>query len=221
MKHNIFTIAVVASTLIGIVQIAKAQNITVATAKQLVSEVSGSKLLNDATSSIMGVFDSSKWHDGSGHVKPGDMIDFDPTDPKSWAKVISPQTHSKIHMTVTNPQFYAKFMTPSYYVKFMQPKTWLSYMDTATYQPLLEVVSDPKTFSYWMQPGAYMHGLNSKAYMQMVDPEAYKKLASKVVEGYGAETTNTAADMFNPFSWMKKFADASISISTEEITKTQ
>ncbi|MCP4185711.1 MAG: hypothetical protein GY761_20800 [Hyphomicrobiales bacterium] len=221
MKTNILKIAVAAFTLIGSVPIASAQNITVANAKQLVSEVTGSKLLNDATSSIMGVFDSSKWHDGAGHVKPGDMVDFDPTDPKSWATVISPQTHSKFHMTVTNPQFYAKFMTPGYYVKFMQPKTWLSYMDTDTYQPLLEVVSDPKTFSYWMQPGAYMHGLNPKAYLQMIDPEAYKKLTSKVAEGYGAETTNTAANMLNPFSWMKKFADASISIPSTEITKTQ
>ena len=221
MKTNVFKIAIAAFTLIGTVPISSAQNITVATAKQLVSEVIGPNLLNDATSSIIGVFDSSKWYDGAGHVKPGEMIDFDPTDPKSWAQVISPQTHSKFHMTVTNPQFYAKFMTPNYYVKFMQPKTWLSYMDPATYQPLLKVVSDPKTASYWTQPGAYMHGLNPKAYMQMVDPNAYTKLASKVAEGYGAETINTAANMFNPFSWMKQFAEANTSITPAEIKKTQ
>ena len=220
MKTRLLTIAFATTALLGAVQLASAQNIIV-DAKQEVSGFMASKQLTDVSKSIYGLFDSLNWHDGAGHVKPGEMIEFDPLNPKSWAKIINPKTHSRVHMTITNPQFYGKFMTPEYYVRFMQPKTWLSYLDPATYQPLLNTLSDPKTATYWIQPGAYIHGLNPNAYLQMLDPNAYTKLASSVADGYRIEDTKTAANMFNPFSWMKQFADAATSTVKPEVKQIQ
>ena len=221
MNKKFAAIAVGAATLLGAnaAQAAEAEKIVVAAATQTqAGETAGAS--GTATSSY-NLFDPSTWRDAAGEVKTGEMVDFDPADPSSWAKVMDPKTHSKVHMTVTNPQFYAKFMTPVYYMKFMDPKTWLTYMDVATYDSLLKVVSDPETAKYWLQPGAYAHGMNPAAYSQMADPKSYAKLASTVVEGYGVDTTNTAANMFNPFNWMKQFADASSAMTSDEVKKTQ
>ena len=216
MKTKFAALALGAATLLGAAsaQAAEAENIVVAAAAQTqAGEATGS---TQSAAPSYNLFDPSTWSDAGGKVKPGEMVDFDPADPKSWAMVLDPKTHTKVHMTLTNPQYYAKFMTPAYYMKFMDPKTWLSYMDMSTYQPLFKVVSDSKTASYWMQPGAYMHGMNPAGYMQMADPNAYAKLASTVAEGYGVDSTNTVANMFNPFSWMKQFADAT-SAMTQKI----
>ncbi len=211
MKMKFAAIALGAATLFGAAtaQAAEEQNIVVAAATQ-----TGETATTSQSATPYNLFDPSTWSDAAGHVKPGEMVDFDPASPKSWAMVMDPKTHSKVHMTLTNPQYYAKFMTPAYYMKYMEPKTWLAYLDMSTYEHLFKVVSDPQTASYWLQPGAYMHTMNPAGYMQMMDPNAYAKMASNVAEGYGADSTNSVANMLNPFSWMKQFADATAAITT-------
>ena len=208
MKSYLTATMIGASLLLGMSGIAQAQNAV--EQKQPVEK----------TASFFDMFNPSKWRDASEHVKPGDMIDFVPSDPKSWAKIIDPETHPKVHMTVTNPQFYAKFMTPAHYFRFMEPKTWFSYMDPATYKPLMNVATDANTISYWMQPGAYLHGMRPHTYLQMINPDNFVKSAAKVAEGYKREKPDNAANVFNPFDWMKKFADAA-SVLPESKAKSQ
>jgi len=208
MKTKFAALALGAATLLSAAsaQATEEKNIVVAATEQ--TQISEAVPASPAAASSYNLFDPSTWSDAAGEVKPGEMVDFDPADPKSWAMIVDPKTHSKVHMTLTNPAYYAKFMTPGYYMKYMDPKTWLSYMDISTYEPLFKVASDPKTASYWMQPGAYMHTMNPAGYMQMADINAYTNMATKVAEGYGVSDTDSVANLFNPFSWMKQFADA-------------
>lgn len=214
MKTKLAAIALGAATLFGAAtaQAAEEQNIVVAAA----TPAGETAQTGQSAASSYNLFDPSTWNGAAGHVKPGEMVDFDPISPKSWGMMMDPKTHMKVHMTLTNPQYYAKFMTPAYYIKLMEPKTWLSYMDMSTYEHLFKVVTDTKTATYWLQPGAYVHTMNPGVWMQMADPNAYAKMASDVAEGYGADGTDSVANMLNPFSWMKQFADA-----TAAITKTQ
>lgn len=206
MKTKLAAIALGAATLFGAAtaQAAEEQNIVVAAA----TPAGETAQTSQSAAPSYNLFDISTWTDASGHVKPGEMVDFDPISPKSWAMMMDPKSHTKVHMTLTNPQYYAKFMTPAYYIKLMDPKTWLSYMDMSTYEHLFKVVSDPQTAAYWLQPGAYTHTMSPVGYMQMADPNAYAKMASDVAEGYGADSMDSVANMLNPFSWMKQFADA-------------
>lgn len=170
----------------------------------------------EAEAKVPTLFDPSTWHDASGHVVPGEMIEFTPSNPKDWAKVIDPKTHTKVHMTVTNPEFYGKFMNPGHYMRFTKPETWMSYMDPATYMPIFKTAMDPKTMTYWMQPGAYLHAVQPEAYMQMFNPEAYAKLASNVTKELEVTSTeeDSADNIFNPFVWMKKFSDAATKVAS-------
>ncbi|MCP4070446.1 MAG: hypothetical protein GY742_01735 [Hyphomicrobiales bacterium] len=220
MRIEFTTMAIGIATLLATAPVVQAQNTIVAAATPVKSEAAAAKQPTDAPSTIFNMFGSSMWTDAAGDVKPGEMIEFDPADPRSWAKAIDPNTHSRVHMTVTNPQFYAKFMTPVYYMKFMEPGTWLSYVDPSTYEPLMKVVTDTKTITHWMQPATYMHEMNPRPFLQMANPDAYTKLASAIAEGYGTDTTKSAANMFNPFSWMKQFADAATT-PAGEVKKTR
>ncbi len=221
MKTKFAALALGTATLLGAtaVQAIAAQDTIIAAAPQTQSG-EATQPGTTATPSY-NLFDPKTWSDASGPVKPGEMVEFDPANPRSWAMAMDPKTHFKVHMTVTNPQFYAQFMTPAYYMKFMNPKTWMSYLDISTYDSLLKVVSDPQTAKYWLQPGAYMHGMNPSSYSQMADPGAYAGLASTVAGGYGVDTANTAANMFNPFNWMKQFADATSAMTPAEVKKPQ
>ncbi len=222
MKIKFATITTGIAVLLATTPIAQAQNTVVAAATPVQNETAAAKQPDDAATTIFNMFGSLMRIDGADDVKPGEMIEFDPADPRSWAKFIDPKTHDSVHMTVTNPQFYAKFMTPAYYMKFMEPRTWLSYVDVSTYEPLMKVATDPKTATHWMQPATYMHEMNPKPYLQMANPDAYTKLASTIAEGYSTDTTKSAVNMFNPFSWMKQFADAAAAITPEgEVKKTQ
>jgi hypothetical protein len=208
MKSYLTAAMIGATLLLGMSGMAQAQNAV------------EQKQPAEKTASFFDMFNPAQWRDASVDMKSGELMDFVPSDPKSWAKVIDPKTHSKFHMTVTNPQFYAKFMTPAHYFRFMEPKTWFSYMDPATYKPLMDVATDANTIAHWMQPGAYMHGMHPHGYLQMMNPDNYVKSAAKVVEGYKLDKSDNAENVFNPFSWMKKFADAA-SVLPESNTKSQ
>lgn len=227
MKTKLAVLGLGVATLIGAsaAQAAETSNTVVAAAAQLVqTQPAQAAPPSETNSTFFNMFGASSWTGTSGQMKTGEIVDFDPMQPKSWANLIDPKTHMKVHMTLTNPQYYTRFMTPGYYMKYMEPKTWLSYMDMATYEPLLKASTDGKAMGHWMNPGSYMHFTNPEGYMQLANPDAYMKMASAVTEGYSAESTSTSANMFNPFSWMKMFTDASsamVPATTAEAQKKQ